>query len=41
MKESNNQIGTLPLNGDLRQWFSRWYPGLEEGSEPVMLDEAA
>ena len=29
------------LNGDLRQWFSRWYPGMEEGSEPVLLDEAA
>lgn len=35
------QVRTQVLNGDLRQWFSRWYPGLEEGSEPVMLDEAA
>jgi hypothetical protein len=24
-----------------RQWFSRWYPGLEGGSEPVLLDAAA
>ena len=35
------QVRTQVLNGDLRQWFSRWYPGMEEGSEPVMLDEAA
>jgi hypothetical protein len=28
------------LNGGLRQWFSRWYLGMEEGSEPVLLDEA-
>jgi len=35
------QVRTQVLNGDLRQWFSRWYPSMEEGSEPVLLDEAA
>src|SRR5262245_23695267 len=35
------QVRTQVLNGDLRQWFSRWYPGMEEGSEPVLLDAAA
>jgi hypothetical protein len=29
------------LNGDLRQWFARWHPGMEDGAEPVLLDEAA
>ncbi len=35
------QVRTQVLNGDLRQWFSRWYPGLDDGVESVMLDEAA
>lgn len=35
------QVRTQVLNGDLRQWFSRWYPGMEGGSEPVLLDAAA
>ena len=35
------QVLTQVLNGDLRQWFSRWYPCMEEESEPVLLDEAA
>jgi hypothetical protein len=35
------QVRTQVLNGDLRQWFSRWYPAMEEGSEPVLLDAAA
>ena len=35
------QVRTQVLNGDLRQWFSRWYPGMDDGAEPVLLDEAA
>jgi hypothetical protein len=35
------QVRTQVLNGDLRRWFSRWYPDMEEESELVMLDEAA
>ena len=35
------QVRTQVLNGDLRQWFARWPPGLEDGAEPVLLDEAA
>ncbi len=35
------QVRTQVLNGDLRQWFARWYPGMEDGSEPVLLDAAA
>jgi hypothetical protein len=35
------QVRTQVLNGDLRQWFSRWYPGMEDEAEPVLLDEAA
>jgi hypothetical protein len=35
------QVRTQVLNGDLRQWFSRWYPGMAEGPEPVLLDAAA
>ena len=35
------QVRTQVLNGDLRQWFARWYPGMEDGSEPVLLDVAA
>jgi hypothetical protein len=32
---------TQVLNGDLRQWFARWYPGMEDRAEPVLLDAAA
>jgi hypothetical protein len=35
------QVRTQVLNRDLRQWFSRWYPGMDDGAEPVMLDETA
>jgi hypothetical protein len=35
------QVRTQVLNGDLRRWFSRWYPGMAEGAEPVLLDAAA
>ena len=35
------QVRTQVLNGVLRQWFARWYPGMEDGSEPVLLDAAA
>jgi hypothetical protein len=29
------------LNGNLRQWFARWYPGMADEAEPVLLDETA
>ena len=35
------QVRTQVLNGDLRRLFARWYPGMEDGVEPVLLDDAA